>query len=86
MLAGQQCIMQCRLLTSADFGKVKNSNIFYKSIILAIPFLVKSGFDFKKKNLKGETALDFALARKKQGSKAFYFLQKEIEVNESIAA
>ncbi|CBY07659.1 unnamed protein product [Oikopleura dioica] len=51
-----------------------------------IPFLVKSGFDFKKKNLKGETALDFALARKKQGSKAFYFLQKAIEVNESIAA
>ena len=78
--------MRCLLLMSVGFEKVKIIEILENISFVAIPYLVKTGFDFKKKNLKGETALDFALARKKQGSKAFYFLQKAIEANESLAA
>ena len=41
--------------------------------------MINLGFDPSIKNLKGETIFDLAAGRKKQGSKALYFLDSAIK-------
>ena len=50
-----------------------------KKLRRVIPHLVQLGFDPTIKNKKGQTSFDLARERKKQGSKALFFLESAVD-------